>query len=226
MELYSVSNLGYDYAQGEQSVPALKNVSLTVQSGEFLALSGPSGSGKTTLLNLMGLLDAPSAGAIHFAGKDVSRTTEHERTLLRREKIGFVFQRFHLIPVLTAYENVEYFLRREHSANACKNLVMEALESVGIAAQAKQRPHAMSGGQMQRVAIARALARKPSVVLADEPTAALDHTNGLAILALMKKLNRDSGMTFIFSTHDPKVLQAAERVVTLEDGAIVTGART
>ena len=185
MELYAVSDVGYDYAQGDRLVPALKGVSLAVQSGEFLALCGPSGSGKTTLLNLMGLLDAPTCGTIRFAGQDVSRITEHARTLLRREKIGFVFQRFHLIPVLTAYENVEYFLRRQYSAREAKPLVMEALESVGIAAQAQQRPHAMSGGQMQRVAIARALARKPSVVLADEPTAALDHTAGLGILALV-----------------------------------------
>jgi putative ABC transport system ATP-binding protein len=140
--------------------------------------------------------------------------------MIRRERIGFVFQRFHLIPVLTAYENVEYFLRRKYSAREAKPRVMEALAAVGVEAQAKQRPSAMSGGQMQRVAIARALAREPSVVLADEPTAALDHQTGLAILALMKQLNRERGTTFVFSTHDPKVLAAADRVITMEDGAL------
>ncbi len=218
--LYDLSDVSHDYRLGDVITPALRKITLQIESGEFVALSGPSGSGKTTLGNLMGVLDSPHSGKNLFDGVDVSLTTDHQRTTLRKERIGFVFQRFHLIPVLTAYENVEYFLRRKHTAEEARERVKAALELVGVSAQANQRPHAMSGGQMQRVAIARALVKEPSVVLADEPTAALDHKTGEAVLALMKKLNRERKTTFIFSTHDPKVLAAADRIITMEDGAL------
>ena len=219
--LYEIRNVSYRYILDGQRVQALSEVSLNVRQGEFLALAGPSGSGKTTLLNLLGLLDRPGEGAVLFQGNNVSRLSERERTLLRRGRIGFIFQNFNLIPTLTARENVEYFLlKRKTGRTEARAQVMRALEAVGIAAQANQRPNRMSGGQCQRVAIARALVRRPQVVLADEPTASLDQNTGFAVIELMKRLNREQGMTCIFSTHDPKVIAAADRVVHLSDGRI------
>jgi putative ABC transport system ATP-binding protein len=221
MDLYSARALSFSYAFGKRTVPALRDVSLSVRPGELLAVSGPSGSGKTTLLNLLGLLAAPGSGTLAFEGAEVSRLDERARTRLRRERIGFIFQRFHLIPVLTALENVEYFLLRKYSSREARRRALLVLDAVGVAEQAAQRPSAMSGGQLQRVAVARALAKEPSVVLADEPTASLDHATGASVLAVMKRLNKERVTTFIFSTHDPKVLDAADRVLTLEDGALV-----
>lgn len=222
MQLYEVRGLSHHYRLNGQGVRALCGVDLDVRKGEFLAIAGPSGSGKTTLLNILGLLDPPEVGSIRFEGADVSQLTEGQRTRLRGERIGFIFQTFNLIPVLTAYENVEYFLlKADLPAAEARRRVAEALEAVGITAQAGQRPSQMSGGQRQRVAIARALVRDADVVLADEPTAALDQTTGLAVMELMKRLNRERGVSFVFSTHDPRILTAADRVIRLTDGRVV-----
>ena len=220
--LYEIRSVSYRYKLDGQHIQALSGISLNVCQGEFLALAGPSGSGKTTLLNVLGLLDRPGEGVVLFEGENVSRLSERERTLLRRERIGFIFQNFNLIPTLTAHENVEYFLlKRKTGRLEARARVLRALEAVGIAAQANQWPNSMSGGQRQRVAIARALVRQPQVVLADEPTASLDQSTGLAVIELMKRLNREQGMTCIFSTHDPKIIAAADRVVHLTDGRVI-----
>jgi len=219
--LYELRGVSHRYTMGRQIVQALDRVDLEVSRGEFLALAGPSGSGKTTLLNLLGLVDTPVAGSIRFEGTAVAELDEKARTRIRRERIGYIFQTFNLIPVLTASENVEYFLlKRGVSAREARRRVSDALETVGIAEQARRRPNEMSAGQRQRVAIARALVRDADVVLADEPTAALDHATGLGLIDLMKRLNREKGTSVVFSTHDPRVLAAAERVVWLEDGRV------
>jgi len=223
MRLYEVRAVSYRYGGNGQTVSALADVDLDVHAGEFLAIAGPSGSGKTTLLNLLGLLHAADTGAIRLDGRDVSALGERERTRLRRERIAFIFQSFNLIPVLTAYENVEYvLLTRPLPSAERRRRTLEALAAVGIADQAGRRPLRMSGGQRQRVAVARALVRDVGVVLADEPTAALDQGTGRAVMELLKRLNRDRGITFIFSTHDPRILAAADRVVRLADGRIVS----
>ena len=222
MTLYEVRGVSHRYDLGRHRLQALCEIDLDVRKGEFMAIAGPSGSGKTTLLNVLGLLHPPDGGAVRFEGADVSRLSERARTLIRRERIGFVFQTFNLIPVLTAYENVEYvLLKRRISGGEVRRRVTEALEAVGIHPQADQRPNSMSGGQRQRVAVARALVRDPEVVLADEPTAALDQATGLAVMELMKRLNRERGVTFVFSTHDPGILAAAGRVVELRDGRVI-----
>ena len=221
MRVYEVRAISYRYTRNGQSVSALVDVDLEVGTAEFLAIAGPSGSGKTTLLNLLGLLHGADRGTIRFDGMDVSTLSERQRTRLRRERIAFIFQSFNLSPVLTAYENVEYVLLAcPIPAAERRRRTLAALAAVGIAEQAGQRPQRMSGGQQQRVAIARALVRDVGVVLADEPTAALDQTTGHAVMDLLKRLNRDRGITFIFSTHDPRVLAAADRVVHLTDGRI------
>lgn len=223
MRLYEVRAVSYRYGGNGQTVSALADVDLDVHAGESLAIAGPSGSGKTTLLNLLGLLHAADTGTIRFDGREVSALGERERTRLRRERIAFIFQSFNLIPVLTAYENVEYvLLTRPLPSAERRRRTLEALAAVGIAEQADQRPQRMSGGQQQRVAVARALVRDVGVVLADEPTAALDQTTGRAVMDLLKRLNRDRGITFIFSTHDPRILAAADRVVHLADGRIAS----
>jgi putative ABC transport system ATP-binding protein len=221
MTLYEVRGVSYRYNLDRHGVQALCGVDLNVRKGEFMAISGPSGSGKTTLLNILGLLERPCEGTVRLDGADVSGMSERERTRLRRERIGFIFQTFNLIPVLTAYENVEYFLlRRTMPGVEVRRRVLQALEAVGISAQADQRPNGMSGGQRQRVAIARALVRDADVILADEPTAALDQATGLAVMDLMRRLNHERGVTFVFSTHDPRILAAADRVVQLTDGRV------
>ncbi len=222
MELYEVRGLSHHYRLNGQRVRALCGVDLVIRKGEFLAIAGPSGSGKTTLLNILGLLDPPEAGRIRFEGTDIWQLRETERTRLRHERIGFIFQTFNLIPVLTAYENVEYFLLQAGLPPAeTRRRVTGALQAVGITGQAGQRPAQMSGGQRQRVAIARALVRDADVVLADEPTASLDQATGLAVMELMKRLNRERGVSFVFSTHDPRILTAADRVIRLTDGRVV-----
>jgi len=220
--LYEMRNLAYRYKSGGQSVEALCEINLDVQPGEFLAIAGPSGSGKTTLLNMLGLLDRPCRGTIRYQGKSTLSLTERACTALRRDHIGFIFQNCHAIPTLTAYENVEYFLLgRGLSRVEVRRRVVQILDAVGVLDQANKRPHALSGGQRQRVAIAAALIRAPSVVLADEPTASLDQQSGLGAITLMQQLNRQRGATFIFSTHDPKVIALADRVIRLCDGRII-----
>ncbi len=221
MCLSEVRNVCRRYSSNGQGVSALRGVSLEVRGGEFVALAGPSGSGKTTLLNILGLLDRPDEGRVFFEGTDVSELGERQRTFLRRIRIGFIFQSYNLIPVLTAYENVEYFLLKQNLAAAeIRRRVAETIKAVGLSERAHQRANELSGGERQRVAIARALVRDAKLVLADEPTAALDQKNGRDIIGLMKRLNRERGVTFVFSSHDPAVLEEADRVVALADGRL------
>ena len=220
VEVESVSKY---YVLGDERVHALRGVSLKVERGVFLALAGPSGSGKTTLLNLIGCIDTPSFGQIRIDGEDVGGRTPDELADLRARTIGFVFQTFNLFPVLNAAENVEYPLHhlRELTGRERRERVRSFLEIVGLTEFARHRPNQLSGGQRQRVAIARALVTQPKIVLADEPTANLDHATGRNILRLMRRLNRELGVTFVFSTHDPQVIGMADRRVDLEDGEIV-----
>ena len=196
---------------------------MTVNEGEFLAIAGPSGSGKSTLLNLIGLIDTPDRGALVVSGLDVTGQSPDQLADLRSRTIGFVFQTFNLLPVLTAQENVEYplLLHKELNKQQRRERTARYMEVVGLAKYAHHRPNELSGGQRQRVAIARALATQPKIVLADEPTANLDHKTGEEVLALMKGINREAGVTFIFSTHDPKVMALADRVVRMSDGELV-----
>ena len=217
--LCEIHEVGKRYPLGEQWVQALHSISLQIESGEFLALSGPSGSGKTTLLNLIGCLDTPSEGEIHLQGNALHGLSKSALATLRAEKIGFIFQSFNLIPVLTALENVEVALRLSGKP-VSKEVCAEALKAVGLGDYLDRRPSQLSGGQQQRVAIARALVKKPTIVIADEPTANLDSATGAAVLDLMKKLNEEQGATFIFSTHDHMVLERAKRIVHLRDGKI------
>jgi len=212
-----------EYLLGEQKVQALKDITLAIESGVFLAIAGPSGSGKTTLLNLIGCIDTPSGGKIFIKDQDVSSRSSNELADLRAQSIGFIFQTFNLLPVLSAAENVEYPLlhRNDLSKSERRRRTDTFLDLVGLAKFAHHRPNQLSGGQRQRVAIARALAIKPLLVLADEPTANLDHSTGSDILLLMRKMNRDLGTTFIFSTHDQRVMTMADRLVRIEDGELV-----
>jgi putative ABC transport system ATP-binding protein len=222
--LVRVSNVTKEYSFGKQTLLALRNASLLVLKGEFLALAGPSGSGKSTMLNLIGCIDTPTSGNISIDGQKISHQSPDQLADLRAKKIGFIFQTFNLIPVLTAFENVEYpLLRFSIGKQQRHERVSRFLELVGVERFARHRPNQLSGGQRQRVAIARALVVEPSIVLADEPTANLDHRTGEGILQLMQRINRESGTTFIFSTHDPRVMEMAGRVIRLEDGEIVDG---
>lgn len=223
MNVVRVENLNKEYHLGQQQVRALNNINLTVRAGEFLAIAGTSGSGKSTLLNIIGCIDTPSSGRLWIDDKDVSGRSPDDLADLRARTIGFIFQTFNLLPVLSAAENVEYPLRhfKELSKPERRERVLHYLEVVGLGGFAHHRPNQLSGGQRQRVAIARALATRPRMVLADEPTANLDHKTGEGILALMKEINQTAGTTFIFSTHDPKVIAMAERVIEISDGEIV-----
>lgn len=225
--LLSSVELKKDYNVGDTVVHALRGVSLEVEKGEFTAIAGPSGSGKSTLLNLIGCLDKPTSGKVFINGIDVSRYSKKELANIRRETIGFVFQTFNLIPILTAFENVAFplsLLRR--NADDIERDVNQILEDVGLSGMEHRYPRELSGGQQQRVAIARALVKEPSIILADEPTANLDSTTGAEILDLMKELNErkrkghESHATFIFSTHDPMVMDRARRIISLRDGQI------
>jgi putative ABC transport system ATP-binding protein len=222
MSVVRVESVSKEYRLGEQLVRALDRVSLQIENGVFLAIAGPSGSGKSTLLNLIGCIDTPTSGRIEIDGRDVSDQTPDGLADLRARSIGFIFQTFNLMPVLSAAENVEYPLLQlpELSRRERRERVAHFLGVVGLTRYAEHRPNQLSGGQRQRVAIARALAIRPRIVLADEPTANLDHKTGEGILALMKDINRKSGTTFIFSTHDRKVMAKADRLVTIEDGRI------
>jgi putative ABC transport system ATP-binding protein len=223
--LVEASGLSRTYRMGASVVPAVQNVSLALAPGEFVALKGPSGSGKTTLLNLLGLLDRPDAGVVRIEGKDGEAISEDERSDLRRDRFGFVFQTFNLIPVLTAEENVAYPMALAGvAAQARRERARELLASVGLPEKVGVRPDQLSGGQRQRVAIARALANGPSVVFADEPTANLDSHTAEEILDLMRDINRTRGVAFLFATHDALVVSRARRVVTLHDGAVSSDA--
>ncbi len=212
------------YRMGEVEVPALRGANLEIHQGEFTVFAGPSGSGKTTLLNLVGLLDTASKGRVEIEGQDVASLSGPALSALRARRIGFIFQSFNLIPVLTAYENVELALRLAGDMPKGERdvAVKKALDDVGLNDLHNRRPSQMSGGQQQRVAIARALVKSPALVIADEPTANLDSKNGAAVLDLMKHMNEAHGITFLFSSHDGMVIERARRVVHLSDGQITS----
>ncbi|MCB0117612.1 MAG: ABC transporter ATP-binding protein [Anaerolineales bacterium] len=222
MEVVKIEKVTRVYQVGKVETRALRGVDLSIEGGEFTALVGPSGSGKTTLLQMIGCLDQPSTGKVYINDKDVTSLNRNQRADMRRGTIGFIFQFFALIPTLTAYENVEMpLLLNGHTPSQRKERVMELLNAVDLADRANNRPDQLSGGQQQRVAVARALAPSPTLILADEPTANLDTTNGQQVMEIMKKLNKETGVTFVFATHDPRVIGYATRTVTLEDGLIV-----
>ncbi len=222
MEVTKVINATRDFKIGEVETHALRGVNLEIKNGEFTALVGPSGSGKTTLLQLIGLLDQPTSGNVFINGRDATQLNRDQRADLRKGTIGFVFQFFALIPTLTAYENVELpLLLNGIKAAEREARVKEMLEAVGLTDRDQHRPDQLSGGQQQRVAVARALSIRPSLVLADEPTANLDSENGKQVMEIMQKLNKETGVTFVFATHDLRVINYAKRIVTLEDGLIV-----
>lgn len=223
MAIVQVENVSKRYALGEQTVNALQGVTLSIEPGVFLAIAGPSGSGKSTLLNIIGCIDTPTEGRVLIDGRDVSGRTPDELADLRARTLGFIFQTFNLLPVLSAEENVEFPLLRlpELGRAERRERVRHYLGMVGLSRYATHRPNQLSGGQRQRVAIARALATHSKVVLADEPTANLDKETGKSILRLMKSINRKAGTTFIFSTHDKRVMNMADRLVRVEDGKVL-----
>jgi putative ABC transport system ATP-binding protein len=223
MSIVALRNASKAYQLGKVLVPALRGVTLDVDEGEFISIAGPSGSGKTTLLNLIGCVDTPTAGSVEVAGRDISQLSERQLTDLRLHTIGFIFQSFNLVNVLDVYRNVELPLLLQRVAGTAerKRRVLEVVGRVGLSELVKHRPTELSGGQRQRVAIARALVTRPKLVLADEPTANLDSTTGETILDLMRELNQSEKTTFIFSTHDARVMAYANRIVRVSDGRIV-----
>lgn len=222
MEVAKLTDVTRIYKIGEVETRALNGITMTIESGEFTSLVGPSGSGKTTLLQLIGCLDQPTSGQVVINGKETTGLSRNQRADLRKGTIGFVFQFFALIPTLTAYENVEMpLLLNGKNAAERRKRVMELLEAVDMTDHSHHRPDQLSGGQQQRVAVARALSTNPKMILADEPTANLDTENGEQVMGIMQKLNQETGTTFVFATHDPRVIKYARRVVTLQDGKIV-----
>ncbi len=222
MTMIHGESLAKSYRTGDIEVPALKDVNFAIDRGAFAAFVGPSGSGKSTLLNLIGCLDRPSGGRLTVLDTDVAALSRQAAAAFRGEHLGFIFQDFNLVPVLSVYENVEYplLMVRGWPESKRRERVNRVLAAVGMAEQAHKRPDQLSGGQKQRVAVARALVGEPRLVLADEPTANLDHDTAYRILGLMKQMRDDFGTTFIFSTHDPKIMAEAELTFTLEDGRI------
>ncbi len=222
MAIMQLDNVTKSYKIGEVVTHALNGVSLTIEPGEFSAIVGPSGSGKTTMLQLMGCLDLPDSGRVFVNGADVTAYKSAQRADLRKEEIGFIFQFFALVPVLSAYENVELPLLLNGVGKAeRKERVLAMLEAVGLSDRLDNRPDQLSGGQQQRVAIARALAPHPLIVLADEPTANLDTENGKQAMDIMQQLNEETGTAFLFATHDPRVMSYARRIVRMVDGKII-----
>ncbi len=228
MALLELEGVEKIYRQGKVEVPALRGVDLTVDTGEFASVAGPSGSGKTTLLNVIGCLDTPTAGRVYLEGEEIDELSKDELAMRRRENLGFIFQDFNLIPVLTAYENVEFALKlvADKSKAEIKTQVMDILEAVGLGGLADRRPNELSGGQKQRVSIARALVKHPKLVLADEPTANLDSETSHDVLKVMVEMNEKLDTTFIFSTHDPLVMDYAQRLIHIKDGQIVDDKQT
>jgi len=223
MKIIETINLFKIYNQGEQEIKALNDVSIDFKKGEFTAIVGPSGSGKTTLLNAIGGLDTPSSGKVIINNTDITKLKSNKLIDFRLNNIGFVFQAYNLIPVLTAKENIEFIMLMQGTSAKEKNIrSLELLKAVGLEDRANRRPGQLSGGQQQRVAVARALASKPKFVLADEPTANLDSISTANLLDMMLKLNKEENMTFIFSTHDQRVIDRANRIITLEDGKIIS----
>jgi putative ABC transport system ATP-binding protein len=220
--IIEIENLIKRFPMGKSEFTALNGINLAFSQGEFAGFVGPSGSGKTTLLNLIGSLDSPSEGELKVLGKSISSLSHKQSALLRNRHIGFIFQTFNLLPVYTVFENVEFaLLLQKLSASERKKAVINALEWVGLTDKIKSKPSMLSGGECQRVAIARSMVKKPEIVLADEPTANLDSENSHHILQTMKNLNRELKTTFIFATHDEKVMQYLDRIITLKDGRVV-----
>ena len=228
MSIVSLAEVKKSYALGATTVEAVKGVSFSIEKGDFISIAGPSGSGKSTILNMIGLVDSPSSGEVRIEDRPVSGLDDRERTRLRHRTIGFIFQSFNLIPVLDVRENVEFPLllgRDSRMTKERRNYIDFLLEEVGLSDHQAHKPNELSGGQRQRVAIARALVTKPLIVLADEPTANLDSATGEAILDLMRKINKEMETTFIFSTHDAKIVDMADHIVRLRDGAVVENFR-
>jgi putative ABC transport system ATP-binding protein len=222
MEIIKTIDLKKTYHDNGVPVYALRGINLTIQQGEYTVIAGPSGSGKTTLLNLVGALDKPSEGKVFLEGDDISRFSRNQLGELRLNKIGFVFQAYNLIPVLSALENIEFtMMLKGISEGERKERALVIMKELGINMLAGKRPNEMSGGQQQRVAVARAIVNNPSIVLADEPTANLDTATGADLLDLMEQMNRERNITFVFSSHDQQVIQRAKRLLTLKDGQIV-----
>lgn len=220
--IVEIKNLFKKFPVGKTDFTALKGISINFGRGEFAGLVGPSGSGKTTLLNIIGSLDTPTEGEVIVLGKSVPSLSHKQSAMLRNHHIGFIFQTYNLLPVYTVYENVEFALLLQKLSSAeRKKAVLSSLEWVGLSDKIKSRPSMLSGGECQRVAIARSMVKRPEIVLADEPTANLDSANSHHILQTMKKLNQELGTTFIFATHDEKVMKYLNRIISLEDGRIV-----
>jgi putative ABC transport system ATP-binding protein len=220
-EIIKIENLTKRYHMGEGDFTALRNINLTFGKGEFTGLVGPSGSGKTTLLNIIGSLDSPSEGTALVLGNSISQLSHKQSAVLRNFHIGFIFQTYNLLSVYTVYDNVAFaLLLQKHTSTKQHNAVMEALDWVGLADKAKSRPAQLSGGECQRVSIARAMVKRPEIVLADEPSANLDATNSHHIIQTMKKLNKELNTTFIFATHDEKVMLYLDRIIHLKDGMV------
>lgn len=219
--IVALHNITRTYIQGEIEVNAVSDLSLDIRSGDFATLCGPSGSGKTTVLNMIGALDEPTSGVVTIEGQNLAELSRSEVSQLRRDRIGFVFQSYNLIPVLTAYENAEFVLALQGvNPSERRERVMQVLQEVGLDGLENRRPDEMSGGQQQRVAIARAIVTRPAIVLADEPTANVDSATAEALLDLMQELNENDGATFLFSTHDQRVIDRAKRVIHLRDGQL------
>jgi putative ABC transport system ATP-binding protein len=227
MALLELKGLKKVYDQGKIEVPALRGIDLTVEHGEFTTIFGPSGSGKTTLLNMIGCLDKPTTGTILFDGQSLAELDKKELAMIRRFNVGFIFQSYNLIPVLTAYENVEFAIRlvNKYDKQEIRDRVLHILKAVGLEGLENRKPNELSGGQKQRVAIARALVKEPKLVLADEPSANLDSKTSEEVLAVMAKMNQELGTTFIFSTHDPLVMDYARRLIEIRDGLIAKDQR-
>ena len=224
--IIKITDLRKIYTEAVAEVHAVDGVTLEIEQGEFTAIVGPSGSGKTTLLNMIGGLDAPTSGQILIDGNDIATLSEKQITDFRLRNIGFVFQAYNLIPVLTAKENVSFIMELQgKKADEAAQRTMEVLKAVGLEGREDSRPAKLSGGQQQRVAVARALASKPKFILADEPTANLDSKSAENLLEMMEKLNEQEKITFIFSTHDPRIMAKARRIITLEDGKVVKNER-
>ncbi|MEI6876706.1 MAG: ABC transporter ATP-binding protein [Spirochaetota bacterium] len=225
MPVVELKGVKKEYMLGQTRVEALRGVDLSIDRGEFLAIAGPSGSGKSTMLNMFGCIDKPTEGSVRIDGTEIEGLSDKELTRYRREKIGFIFQSFNLIPVLNVYENIEFplLLRRQLSKKERERIVMRFIEEVGLGDRIRNKPYELSGGQRQRVAIARALVTNPLIVLADEPTANLDSETGIKIVELMRTINEEEKTTFIFSTHDAHIMGKARRVVKVLDGSIVAG---
>jgi putative ABC transport system ATP-binding protein len=227
MPLLELKKVKKVYRQGKIEVPALRGVDMVVEEGEFTTIFGPSGSGKTTLLNMIGCLDTPTEGEIHLNGNRISDLSKKDLAMTRRHNIGFIFQSYNLIPVLTAFENVEFAIRLigRLSEKEMREKVLEMLEEVGLKGKENRKPGELSGGEKQRVAIARALVKKSKIILADEPTANLDSETAQEVIKNMTKMNQELGTTFIFSTHDPQIMEYARRFINLKDGMISSDKR-